>query len=380
MDKQNFDKIKGCLANSEHDREVEEIDLLSPLKIREVTFRNRIVMSPMCQYSAYEGFAQEWHMIHLGSRAVGGVALVMVEATAITKQGRISPNDLGIWSDEHIKFLSKIVDFVHCQGAIAGIQLAHAGRKASCDVPWNGGAPLKGELAWETIAPSALAFDEGYSIPKELSLKEIDQIVIDFEEGAKRALEAGFKVIEIHSAHGYLLHEFLSPMSNKRVDSYGGSFENRTRLLIRVVQALRKTIPDSLPLFVRISATDWVEGGWDINQSVQLAKVLKENGVDLIDASSGGLLPKVTIPVGTGYQVPFAQQIRREANILTGAVGLITEPKYANEIITSGFADLVFLGRELLRDPYWPLKAEHELNSDSHWPTPYGYAVKRRAK
>ena len=373
----------GCPADADHDREVPEVDLLSPLTIRGVTFRNRIVMSPMCQYSAEEGLANDWHLVHLGSRAVGGVALVMAEATAVTRDGRISPADLGIWGDQHVEPLARIARFVHAQGAVAGIQLAHAGRKASCEPPWKGGASLKTPEAggWPVVGPSPVPFNDGDPVPVPLDEAGIDGVVAAFEAAARRALAAGFRVIEIHAAHGYLLHEFLSPLSNHRTDDYGGSLENRMRLPLRVAERLRAAwCPTELPLFVRISATDWAEGGWDVEQSVVLARHLKELGVDLIDVSSGALVPKARIPVGKGYQVPLARRIRDEAGIMTGAVGLITEPRHADEIVTGGDADLVFLGRELLREPYWALKAQHELDGEPAWPTPYGYAVRRRAK
>jgi 2,4-dienoyl-CoA reductase-like NADH-dependent reductase (Old Yellow Enzyme family) len=372
----------GCPADSDHDREVPEIDLLSPLTIRGVTLRNRIVMSPMCQYSATEGLANDWHLVHLGSRAVGGVALVMVEATAVTRDGRISPGDMGIWEDQHIEPLARIARFVHSHGAVAGIQLAHAGRKGSCDVPWKGGASLKSpeDGGWTVVGPSPIPFSEGDPVPVPLDEAGIDGVVAAFETGARRALVAGFCLIEIHSAHGYLLHEFLSPLSNHRHDQYGGSLENRMRLLLRVATAIRRLMPDELPLFVRISATDWADGGWDAEQSVILARRLNALGVDLIDVSSGALTPKARIPVAKGFQVPFARTIRDEAKIKTGAVGMITEPAHANEIITEGDADLVFVGRELLRQPYWALRAEHDLGAESNWPIPYGYAVRRRAK
>ncbi|MBV9488231.1 MAG: NADH:flavin oxidoreductase/NADH oxidase [Verrucomicrobia bacterium] len=369
-------------AGTEHDREVPEIDLLSPLTLRGVTFRNRIVMSPMCQYSARDGFADDWHLVHLGSRAAGGVALVMVEATAVTPEGRITPGDVGVWSDRHTEPLARIARFVQSQGAVAGIQLAHAGRKASCDLPWKGGARLKTpeQGGWPVVAPSPLPFEEDDPAPIPLDEAGIDGVVNAFEAAAGRALTAGFKVLEIHSAHGYLLHEFLSPLSNQRQDQYGGSLENRMRLLVRIAERLRGLMPEELPLFVRISATDWVEGGWDIEQSIALAKRLKELGVDLIDVSSGGTVPEARIPVAKGYQVPFSRRIREEANIRTGAVGLVTEPRYADEIITGGDASLVFLARELLREPYWALKAQHGLGEEPAWPIQYGYAVKRRAK
>jgi 2,4-dienoyl-CoA reductase-like NADH-dependent reductase (Old Yellow Enzyme family) len=369
-------------AAADHDREVPQIDLLSPLTLRGVTFRNRIVMSPMCQYSAKDGFADDWHLVHLGSRAAGGVALVIVEATAVTAQGRISPGDLGIWSDEHIEPLARIARFVKSQGALAGIQLAHAGRKGSCDLPWKGGDSLKtaAEGGWPIIAPSPIPFEEGDPVPRALDRAGIEEVITAFEKAARRALTAGFEVIEIHAAHGYLLHEFLSPLSNHREDEYGGSLENRMRLVLEVAKRLRALMPESLPLFVRISATDWAEGGWDIEQSVELSKRLKDLGVDLIDVSSGALVPNAAIPVGKGYQVPFARRIKEEAGIRTGAVGLITEPQHADQIITGGDANLVFLARELLREPYWALKAAQALGGEAPWPTAYGYAVKRRAR
>lgn len=372
----------GCPADARHDREVPEIDLLSPLTIRGATFRNRIAMSPMCQYCATEGLADDWHLVHLGSRAVGGVSLVMVEATAVTRDGRISPGDMGIWDDDHMEPLARIARFVRSQGAVPGIQLAHAGRKASCEPPWLGGASLKSAAdgGWPVVGPSPIPFNEGDPVPVALDQSGIEDIAAAFDAAARRAVAAGFEVVEIHSAHGYLLHEFLSPLSNQRTDEYGGSLENRIRLLLQVATSLRKIVEDTRPLFVRISATDWVDGGWDLDQSVALARRLRDCGVDLIDVSSGGLVPKARIPVGKGYQVPLARTIREKACIMTGAVGLITEPDHANEIITGGDADLVFLGRELLREPYWAIKTQHSLGAEPTWPTQYGYAVKRRAK
>jgi 2,4-dienoyl-CoA reductase-like NADH-dependent reductase (Old Yellow Enzyme family) len=372
----------GCTADAVHDREVPEVDLFSPLAIRRVELRNRVVMSPMCQYCAREGMADDWHLVHLGSRAAGGVALAFVEATAVTREGRITPGDMGIWSDAHIEPLARIARFVHGQGAVAGIQLAHAGRKASCDVPWKGGGRLRSaeEGGWTVVAPSPIPFNEGDPDPSPLDRPGIDGMVAAFEAAAARALAAGFRVIEIHSAHGYLLHEFLSPLSNHRDDEYGGSLENRMRMVLRVAERVRRRMPDELPLFVRISATDWVEGGWDVEQSVELACRLKQLGVDLVDCSSGALTPKARIPVGKGYQVPFARRIRDETGIMTGAVGMITEPEHANEIITGGDADLVFLARELLRQPYWTIKAAQDLGVEPTWPIQYGYAVRRRAK
>ena len=369
-------------AGTDHDREVPEIDLLSPLTIRGVSFRNRIAMSPMCEYSAQDGFANDWHLVHLGSRAAGGPALIMVEATAVTAEGRISPGDLGIWKDEHIEPLARIAKFVHSQGAVAGIQLAHAGRKASCDLAWKGGASLKSseQGGWPVVGPSPVPFDEADPVPIPLDEAGIDGVIDAFEAGARRALKAGFKVLEIHAAHGYLLHEFLSPISNHRNDRYGASLENRMRLLVQVAERLRRLMPGEVPLFVRISATDWVAGGWDIEQSVELARQLKGVGVDLIDVSSGGTVPYARIPVAKGYQVPFARRIREEVDIRTGAVGLITEPHDADEIITGGCANLVFIAREMLREPYWALKAQQALGEEPAWPIQYGYVLKRRAK
>jgi 2,4-dienoyl-CoA reductase-like NADH-dependent reductase (Old Yellow Enzyme family) len=336
----------------------------------------------MCQYVARDGFADDWHLVHLGSRAAGGVGLVIVEATAVTRDARITPGDLGIWSNEHVEPLARIARFIDSQGAVAGIQLAHAGRKASCDVPWNGGAGLKAPQVggWQVVGPSAVPFDESNPVPTALDVAGIDAVVTAFALATERALAAGFQLLEVHAAHGYLLHEFLSPLSNRRSDGYGGSLENRMRLTLRVTETVREMVPARLPVFVRISATDWVDGGWDLGQSVVLAGRLKELGVDLIDVSSGGLVPRASIPVGKGYQVPFAHRIRNEVGVMTGAVGLITEVRHANELVTGGAADLVFLARELLREPYWALKAQQELEVEPSWPISYGYAVKRRAK
>ena len=376
------DSARGCAAAADHDREIPDVDLLSPWKVRGVTLRNRIVMSPMCQYSAEEGMANDWHLVHLGSRASGGVGLVMVEATAVTRDGRISPGDMGIWSDDHIEPLARIVRFVESQGAVPSIQLAHAGRKASCDVPWRGGASLEpAEGGWRPVwAPSPIPFDERSPVPEPLDAAGLDAVVAAFVAAARRAVDAGFKILEIHAAHGYLLHEFLSPLSNQRTDGYGGLLENRMRLALRVAEEVRRAIPAEMPLFTRISATDWADGGWDVAQSVVLCRELKARCVDLIDVSSGALTPMAQIPVAKGYQVPFARQIREEAGIATGAVGLITEAKQANEIITGGAAALVFLGRELLREPYWAIKAEQELGATPSWPIAMGYAVQRRSK
>jgi 2,4-dienoyl-CoA reductase-like NADH-dependent reductase (Old Yellow Enzyme family) len=358
----------------------ESPDLFGSMTIRGVTFRNRVAMSPMCQYSSQEGMASDWHLVHLGSRAVGGVGLVMVEATAVSREGRITPSDMGIWDDRHVEPLARIARFVQFQGAVAGIQLAHAGRKASCDVPWRGGQSLKSpaEGGWTVFGPSPIPFAEGNPVPEPLDESGIDDVVSAFEAAARRAIAAGFELIEIHAAHGYLLHEFLSPLSNHRSDRYGGSLENRMRLLLRVAHRLRSSLPEPIPLFVRISATDWVDGGWDIEQSVVLAGFLRDIGVDLIDVSSGAIVSGVRIPVAPGYQVPLARQIRRGAGIRTGAVGMITGPAQARQIITDGDADLVLLGRELLREPYWVLKAQDQMGAQTLWPTPYGYAVRRR--
>jgi 2,4-dienoyl-CoA reductase-like NADH-dependent reductase (Old Yellow Enzyme family) len=372
----------GAPAGAEHDVEVPEIDLMTPLTIRGAKFRNRMVMSPMCQYSAEEGMANDWHLVHLGSRAAGGVGLVIVEATSVTWDGRISPADLGIWSDDHMPPLARIAQFIRSQGAMVGIQLAHAGRKGSSRVPWEGGAaiPPDEEGGWVVVAPSPIPFIEGDPVPRELDKEEIELTVRAFVTAAERALTAGFNVLEVHAAHGYLLHQFLSPLCNKRTDEYGGSFENRIRLLLRVVGQVREVMPEELPLFVRLSATDWIEGGWDIDQSVELAKRLKAINVDVIDVSTGGAVPKARIPMGKGYQVPCARRIRDEADIMTGAVGLITDVPYANDLVIGGDADLVLLGRELLREPYWALKAAQEMDCEPDWPKQYAWAVKRRTK
>lgn len=348
-------------------------NLFDPLILRGVTLSNRIAVSPMCQYSSREGFATDWHLVHLGSRAAGGAGLVFTEAAAVLPEGRISPQDLGIWSDQHIAMLARIARFVRGQGSAPGVQLAHAGRKASTRRPWEGhGAVPAREGGWSNVvAPTSLPFAEGYPLPHELDDAGIGQILEGFAQAAARAQEAGFQVIEIHAAHGYLLHEFLSPLSNHRQDGYGGAFENRTRLLREVVTAVRRVWPERLPLFVRISATDWAEGGWDIEQSVELARQLRPLGVDLIDCSSGGTLPHVEMPVGPGYQTPFAERIRREAGIPTGAVGMITSPAQADHILRTGQADLILMAREFLRDPYWPLRAARELGYYTAWPVQY---------
>ncbi len=357
--------------------------LLSTLTIRGVTLRNRIVLSPMCQYSSFEGLAHDWHMVHLGSRAVGGASLVFAEATAVAREGRITPGDLGLWDDAHMDPLQRIVRFVEQHGAVPGIQLAHAGRKAAKHAPWRGSVPLTArEGAWPVLSASPLAFDDTAQTPLEMSLAAIEGVIAAFEAAARRAIAVGFKVIEVHAAHGYLLHQFLSPISNHRDDAYGGSLDNRMRLLLRVVERVRAVIPDAMPLFVRISASDWIdnEPAWDLDQSVALARKLKFVGVDLIDVSSAGSSPRQKVVLGPGYQVPFARRIRAEAQIMTGAVGLITEPSQANDIISRGDADVVLIGRAFLRNPYWGLTAQEELAADAPWPEQYGYAVRRAAK
>jgi 2,4-dienoyl-CoA reductase-like NADH-dependent reductase (Old Yellow Enzyme family) len=350
--------------------------LFSPFQLRSVGFASRIGVSPMCQYSSQDGFATDWHLVHLGSRAQGGAGLVILEASAVVPEGRITPGDLGIWKDAHIPALERISHFLHSQGARAGIQLAHAGRKASMAVPFA--LPLTGERlllpaegGWQPVAPSALAFAPNYAVPQALDQTGIDAIVEAFRQATRRALTAGFDFVEIHAAHGYLLHQFLSPLANKRTDAYGGSFQNRARLVLDVVDAVRAEWPAHLPLFVRISATDWAEGGWNIDESVQLARLFREHGVDLVDVSSGGQVPNAQIPAGPGFQVEFAARIRREAGIPTAAVGLITDPVQADAIMAQGNADLVLLGRELLRDPYWPLHAAAALGESASWPEQY---------
>lgn len=349
--------------------------LFSPLSLRGLTFKNRIFVSPMCQYSAEDGIPNLWHMVHLGSRAVGGAALVMAEATAVSPEGRISPADLGIWSEVHVNAFSPIVEFLKEEGAVPAIQIAHAGRKASTDVPWHGGQPL-GPAAggWETVAPSALPFAPGWPAPRALAREELDGIVTQFAEAATRSLEAGFEVVEIHMAHGYLLHEFLSPIANQRGDEYGGSLENRVRLPLQVAEAVRAVWPDDKPVFVRISATDWVDGGWELAQSIQLAQWLKLRSIDMIDCSSGGMVMNAQIPAAPGFQVPFAEAIRRETGVATGAVGLITEPAQAEQIVATDRADAIFMAREFLRDPYWPLHAARALGVDLPWPVQYARA------
>ena len=348
------------------------MQLLEPLAQRGLTLRNRLVVSPMCQYSAVDGVPGSWHLVHLGSRAVGGAGAVIAEATAVTAAGRISPGDTGLWNDAQLAAWQPIAAFIAAQGAVAGVQLAHAGRKASTQRPWEGGGPLSVEQgAWSTLAPSALPFDAHWHVPAALDAAGIAQVVADFRAAAQRALAAGFGLIELHAAHGYLLHQFLSPLSNHRADAYGGSFDNRTRLVREVVAAVREVWPEHLPLWLRLSATDWVDGGWDVAQSVELARVLRPLGVDLVDVSSGGVVPGAAIPVAPGYQVPFAARIRREAGIATGAVGLITTPRQAADIVARDEADVVLLARESLRDPYFPRRAAAELGASLAAPVQY---------
>lgn len=346
--------------------------LFSPLTIKDITFRNRIAVSPMCQYSADDGFANDWHLVHYGSRAVGGAALIIQEATGVSAEGRISPGDLGIYKEEHIEKLRQITSFIHQHGAVAGIQLAHAGRKAGCAKPWDGGKQLKiNEGGWTTVSASAIAFNPDDDAPLELDSDGINKIISDFKIAAKRSRQAGYQLIEIHAAHGYLIHQFLSPLSNHRTDTYGGSFENRIRLLLEIVKAVQTEWPQDLPLFVRISATDWAEGGWDVDEAIQLSSILKQNGVDLIDCSSGGMVPYQQIPLGPGYQVAFAERIKAETGILTGAVGLITGAQQAEDILIKGQADLILIARASLRDPYFALNAAQLLGDDIEWPLQY---------
>lgn len=350
--------------------------LFSSIKIKDITFNNRIAVSPMCMYSSEDGFANDWHLVHLGSRAVGGAGLILQEATAVSPEGRITPGDLGLWKDEHIEKLVPVVKFINEHGAIPGIQIAHAGRKAGCARPWEGGHQLKNhEGGWQTVSSSNIPFNPGENPPLELDSTGIRKVVSDFRDAAARALKAGYQVLEIHAAHGYLIHQFLSPLCNNRTDDFGGSFANRIKLMVEIVKAVQTTWPENLPLFVRLSATDYVEGGWNVDETVRLAAILKEMGVDLIDSSSGGMVPYAKIPFGPGYQVPFAERIRREAGITTGAVGMITGVQQAEDILEKGQADLIVLGRQHLRDPYFALHAAKELGEDIEWPKQY-----RRAK
>lgn len=350
--------------------------LFEPLQLRDVQLQNRILVSPMCQYSSHDGLANDWHFVHLGSRAVGRAAAILTEASAVTADGRISPEDLGIWSEAHIEPLRRIFSFIDQQGSVPGMQLAHAGRKASTSAPWKGGRPLSPEQGgWTPIfAPSATPFAEGWQTPRELSKSEIGDIVAAFAAATERAQAAGARIIELHGAHGYLLHSFLSPLSNQRTDEYGGSFANRIRLVCETVDAVRKVWPERFPLLLRISASDWTDGGWTMEESVALAKILKSHGVDLFDCSSGGNVAHAKIPVGAGYQVAFAEQVRRDAGVRTGAVGMITDPAQADQIIRSGQADVVFLARQFLREPYWPLLAARALGHEIAWPPQYDRA------
>jgi 2,4-dienoyl-CoA reductase-like NADH-dependent reductase (Old Yellow Enzyme family) len=346
--------------------------LFTPFRLKDITLRNRIVVSPMCQYSCVDGFATDWHLVHLGSRAVGGAALIIQEATAVSPEGRISADDLGIWKDEHLEKLTTINVFIRQQGAVPGIQLAHAGRKASTLSSWKGGKQIsQANGGWQTVAPSAIPFRDTDEAPLALDKTGIEKVIHDFTAATHRALQAGYQVLELHSAHGYLLHQFLSPLSNHRTDEYGGSFENRTRLLLQVLEGVQSVWPSNLPIFVRISATDWAEGGWNEDDSVKLATILKSKGADLIDCSTGGLVMGVKIPVGPGYQVHFAEKIRKEVGIPTSAVGLITTARQAEEIVAQGQADLILIARQSLRDPYFPMHAAQELGAEIHWPDQY---------
>jgi 2,4-dienoyl-CoA reductase-like NADH-dependent reductase (Old Yellow Enzyme family) len=346
--------------------------LFSSLKLRDVVFRNRIFVSPMCQYSCENGMPNDWHLVHLGTRAVGGAGLVIAEATAVSPEGRISPGDCGIWSDEHTEAFRSITAFIEAQGAIPGIQIGHAGRKASTDLPWQGGLSLPDEDGgWQPISPSPVAFDKTHTVPKEMTEADMDRVVAEFTTAAQRSLSAGFKVLELHMAHGYLLHQFLSPISNLRKDLWGGTFENRLSFPLRVTKAVRKIWPENLPLFVRISCTDWVEDGWDLPQSIDLSSRLKDLGVDFIDCSSGGTVPDARIPAGPGFQAVFSAAVRKVAGIATGAVGLITAPAQAEQVLVTEQADAVLLGREFLRSPYWPMLAAAELRVDLEWPDQY---------
>ncbi len=346
--------------------------LFSPLTLKSVTLKNRIAISPMCQYSAKDGFPNDWHLVHLGSRAVGGAGLIIAEACAVVPEGRISPFDMGIWKDEHIEAHLRITKFIEGQGAVPGLQLAHAGRKASCDTPWNGGGYLQNNSeAWQIVGPSAISFKPGAPTPNALTIDEIKNVILAFQSAAGRSLKAGYKIIEIHAAHGYLIHQFLSPLSNQRTDAYGGSFEKRVRLLLEVVDAIHAVWPSTLPLFVRISATDWSAGGWDLESSIELVKMLKQKGVDLIDTSTAGNIFDAQIPVAPGYQATFAKSIKKDTSILTGAVGLIHSAQQAEEILQNESADLIFIGRLALRDPYFPLNAAKQLNENVKWPLQY---------
>ena len=346
--------------------------LFQSLKIKSVEFKNRLVVSPMCQYSSVDGFANDWHLVHLGSRAVGGAGLIIAEASAVSPEGRITPSDLGIWKDDHIENFKRISTFIHQNGSVAGIQLAHSGRKGSCSEPWNGGKQISpDDGGWHTLAPSPVPYKETDRSPLELSVIEIERIVNDFKKAAARAVLAGFKVLEIHAAHGYLINSFLSPLSNLRTDEYGGSFENRIRFLMRIIEEVNTVWPENLPLFVRISATDWAEGGWTIEESVKLTELLKTQHVDLMDCSSGGNIQNAKIELKPGYQVVFAEAIKKQTGILTGAVGMITNEEQAENILRNEQADMILLAREFLREPYFPLKAASQLAENIEWPKQY---------
>ena len=349
--------------------------LFSPLRIRGIELKNRIAVSPMCQYSSYNGIPTEWHLIHLGSRAVGGAALIIQEATAVSPEGRISPDDAGIWNDIQMEAYKRITAFIISQNCVPGIQLAHAGRKGSTYSPWKGtGEVRKEDGGWQTISPSPINFTDNFPSPKEMDKGDIKKVVDDFCQAANRSIKAGFKLIELHMAHGYLVHEFLSPLSNLRDDGYGGSLESRCRFAIEIAKGVRGAIPEDFPLFARISSSDWIEGGWSIEDSVLLSKKLKEVGVDLVDCSSGGNAPKAPIPAGPGYQIPFSERIKKDVGILTGGIGFITSPEQADQIIRTGQADIVLLAREILRNPYWPLNAAKVLKEEIEWPKQYGRA------
>lgn len=343
--------------------------LFSPITIRDLVIKNRIFVSPMCQYSARDGIPGPWHLVHLGARAVGGAGLVMVEATAVSPQGRISPSDTGLWNAEQAEAFKPIVDFIAQCDAIPAVQLAHAGRKAGTAEPWNGGRPIS--QVWDIIAPSPKAFSRGYVVPREMTLSDIENLILQYKLATSHALLAGFRVIEIHMAHGYLLHEFLSPLTNQRQDQFGGSLENRMRLPLAVTKAVREIWPSNLPIFVRLSAQDWVTGGWDLSQSIELSSALKQIGVDLIDVSSGGIVPDAVLPSEPNFQVPLSRAIRNGAEIATAAVGQITNATLAEQILVGENSDAVMIGREFLRDPYFPMRAAIELGSDFAWPKQY---------
>jgi 2,4-dienoyl-CoA reductase-like NADH-dependent reductase (Old Yellow Enzyme family) len=371
--------VNNAAAKMMHAHPTSMPHLFEPLKLRGITFANRIVVSPMCQYSSVDGHATDWHLVHLGSRAVGRAAAVIAEASAVTPEGRISPADLGIWSDAHVEGLARIFRFIRSQNSLPGIQLAHAGRKASTAAPWLGGHPVSpADGGWSPIfAPSAIPFTPAHQVPQAMTRDEIASVIAAFAAAARRALDAGARLIEIHAAHGYLIHEFLSPLSNRRDDEYGGSFDARSRMLREIVEAVRRIWRDELPLFVRISQTDWVEGGWTLDDSISLARMLQPLGVDLFDCSSGGNVADAKIPIGPGYQVPGAERIRRQVGVATAAVGMISEAMQADQIVRLGQADLVVMARQFLRDPYFPLHAAAAVHKDIAWPVQYERAKPR---